>query len=550
MSFDSSEQTRPKGIRITELSRELGVKPKLVINCLPSIGVTEKKTHSSWISLAVADKIRNYFSLLAEEAKSAVKPATAKPGPETAVASQPAVMARAALRPVPSTPPGAVSAKPGFPEASVGASAASLSKTEPVVIRLPRRFTFHRGFVDFDFIFDCFNWSLTNAPVLFDLTSCESANFQALVLLIQYAWFLTMKGCQVTFRYGLSNSGPTKMLSKMGALDWHQVLTTDGKNFGNYRGQTLALRRRSDVQNAINIARRAIKEYKVGFPDYLSYIVSELLYNATEHGAKSSLVENCRVIVPSVFQFGRYPASERLSFFFSDLGVGIKAHLERAYQPFPTHQDAIVYALRPHVSGTFSGLRSPYVAKDNAGMGLTYSHLMLKRLKGDMHIVSYNGQAHLSPEDVTTHSLKHAWPGTFVLVDLNISEAPQVSLEDLLAEIRGKANEELSEAEKQDQANRYYVNIENYFGKWAEDKDAAIKFRDNRLMPAVLDGKKIDLDFRGVETVPHSFLNALLATPVQRLGVKAYQWIRVYNAPGSIHEIIRTIFEDNLPQLN
>ena len=93
------------------------------------------------------------------------------------------------------------------------------------------------------------------------------------------------------------------------------------------------------------------------------------------------------------------------------------------------------------------------------------------------------------------------------------------------------------------------MSIENYFGKWAEDKDAAISFRDRDLIPAIQEGKRIELDFRGVETVPHSFLNALLATPVQRLGIKAYQWIRIYNATGSIHEIIRTIFEANLPEL-
>jgi hypothetical protein len=253
--------------------------------------------------------------------------------------------------------------------------------------------------------------------------------------------------------------------------------------------------------------------------------------------------------MPSIFQFGRYPASERLAFFFSDLGVGIKTHLERAYPPFSTHQDAIIYALRPNVSGTFGQPPSPYAVKNNAGMGLTYSSLMLKRLKGDMYIVSHGGLAHISPEDVTTSNLNNPWPGTFVLVDLNISDAPKVSLEDLLGEIRGKAEAELTEIEKAEQASKFYVNILNYFGKWAEDKDAAITFRDRKLIPAVLQGKRIDLDFRGVETAPHSFLNALLASPIQRLGLKAYQRIRIYNAPGSIHEIIQSIFESSLPRL-
>ena len=254
---------------------------------------------------------------------------------------------------------------------------------------------------------------------------------------------------------------------------------------------------------------------------------------------RQTVIDKCQVTVPSVFQFG---------VFFSDLGIGIKAHLEKAYPVIPTHQDAIIYALRPKVSGTFRQ-QSAYGVRDNAGMGLTYSSLLLKRLKGDMYIVSHDGLAHVSPEDVTTRSLNHTWPSTFVLINLSISDAPQVSLEDLLSEIRVKAETELGDAEEKEQADKFYVNIQNYFGKWAEDKDAAISFRDRRLLPAILEGKRIELDFRGVETAPHSFLNALLATPVQRLGVKAYQWIHVHNAIGSIHEVVRTIFEDNLPEL-
>lgn len=420
---------------------------------------------------------------------------------------------------------------------------------DPVVLTLPQRFSFRRGYVDFSLVLDWFDWTLRGVPVQIDLTECESANFQALALLIQYAWILTKNGCQVTMKYGVGASRATKMLLNMGAQSWLQVLKTDGRHFGSRPGRTIALRRRADVQNAINIARRAIQGYTVGFPDYLSYIVSELLYNATEHGSNHSVIDNCQIVIPSIFQFGRYPASERLAFFFSDLGIGIKAHLERRYPPFSTHQDAIVYALRPNVSGTFRQQSSSYGANNNAGMGLTYSSLMLKRLKGDMYIVTNNGLAHISPEDVTTSNLNNPWPGTFVLVDLNISEAPNLSLEDLLGEVREKADSELTQAEKIDQADKYYVNVQKYFGKWAEDKDAAINFRDRRLIPAILEGKKIELDFRGVETAPHSFLNALLASPIQRLGLKAYQRIRVYNAAGLIHEIIQSMFESNLSRI-
>lgn len=419
------------------------------------------------------------------------------------------------------------------------------------ILKLPTSFTFNRqGYVDFDHVLKHFNWDIKGGSLVIDLTNCESANFQALTLLIQYAWYLTAGNCTVTFKYGTERSGPTKMLSKMDALDWRGILVGDGKDFGYRPGkQTYALRRRSDVQNVINNARSAINKYSVGFPDYLSYIVSELLYNATEHGHKAAIVDNCQVLVPSIFQFGFYPAFSRLSFIFSDIGIGIKAHLEQAYPPFPSHQEAISYALRPSVSGTFGRQTGIYGSNNNAGMGLTYSSLMLKRLKGDMYIVSHDAVVHVSPEDVTSHQLSHQWLGTFVLINLNLSAAPPLSLDQLLAEIRINAEKEVADASEQEQSTKYCVSVFNYFGKWAEDKDAAIVFRDRHLMPAIMAGKKIELDFQDVETAPHSFLNALLSTPVRHLGMKAYQWIRIYNAPGAIHEIIAAVLEDNLPKI-
>ena len=52
-------------IRINELARELEVKAKAVIDYLPDAGVTEKKTHSSSIDLAAAEKVRKHFQDLA-----------------------------------------------------------------------------------------------------------------------------------------------------------------------------------------------------------------------------------------------------------------------------------------------------------------------------------------------------------------------------------------------------------------------------------------------------------------------------------------------------
>ena len=51
----------PGQIRINELARELEIKAKVLIEYLPEIGVTEKKTHSSSLDHDQAEKVRRHF---------------------------------------------------------------------------------------------------------------------------------------------------------------------------------------------------------------------------------------------------------------------------------------------------------------------------------------------------------------------------------------------------------------------------------------------------------------------------------------------------------
>ena len=48
-------------IRINDLARELEVKSKAILDVLPEVGVTEKKTHSSSLEDHEADKVRAHF---------------------------------------------------------------------------------------------------------------------------------------------------------------------------------------------------------------------------------------------------------------------------------------------------------------------------------------------------------------------------------------------------------------------------------------------------------------------------------------------------------
>ena len=176
MNSDHPEKMKPDTIRINELCRELGVKAKSVIDYLPEVGITEKKTHSGSISTAAADKIRKHFKEMSDapqvaEAKRMKGGGTLEVGSSSDLflsEMTPAIAHRKS--PLLRSPNLAVSKAPTI--------------LESIILRMPRKFTFHRGFVDFDFVFSCFDWGLKDVSVLIDFTDCESANYQALALLI------------------------------------------------------------------------------------------------------------------------------------------------------------------------------------------------------------------------------------------------------------------------------------------------------------------------------------------------------------------------------
>src|SRR5271156_977320 len=60
-------------VRINDLARELEVKSKTILDTLPLVGVTEKKTHSSSVEEHEAEKVRVYIRSSAEGSSSAGK---------------------------------------------------------------------------------------------------------------------------------------------------------------------------------------------------------------------------------------------------------------------------------------------------------------------------------------------------------------------------------------------------------------------------------------------------------------------------------------------
>jgi hypothetical protein len=87
-----------------------------------------------------------------------------------------------------------------LPPVIAAATSSTLLQQSPqdggIALQLPGGFSFYTpGFVDFDHVIQHFDWDLRERSLTIDLSSCTKSNFQALALLIQYAWYLTLNGC-------------------------------------------------------------------------------------------------------------------------------------------------------------------------------------------------------------------------------------------------------------------------------------------------------------------------------------------------------------------
>src|SRR6266404_7904810 len=69
-------------VRINDLARELEVKSKAILDVLPEVGVTEKKTHSSSLEDFEADKVRGHFRASGESQSAAKSARSARPDPD------------------------------------------------------------------------------------------------------------------------------------------------------------------------------------------------------------------------------------------------------------------------------------------------------------------------------------------------------------------------------------------------------------------------------------------------------------------------------------
>jgi hypothetical protein len=323
------------------------------------------------------------------------------------------------------------------------------------------------------------------------------------------------------------------------------VMSDESEVFRGHQYKPLfAIRTSNDLKAGLARAEEYCQGFNVEYSNTLSYVLSELLFNTLEHGSSYFNTPKGDRRVPSILQFTWYETRHEVQFLIGDLGVGVKTHLEQAYPAFDSHEEALRKAIEPGVSGTF-GPSAPYGVKNNQGVGLYISSNVISRLLADMYIVSGSGVLHISPRDITSKTIQSSWPGTFVLVSLKVEPTAKFALDSVMQELRGRAADEIQRREAAQELGNFYLNISNYFGPNAEDKEMAARVRDKYILPNLEDGKVITIDFEGVKKAPHSVLGALLATPIERIGISAYKRLRFVNCRPEIRETIDFVMNQN-----
>ena len=149
----------------------------------------------------------------------------------------------------------------------LGAVKKQMYRERTITLKLPATFTFKvHGTIDFKPTVDFFDWSLKDRPVRVDFTECQSANYQALSLLVVYFWRLRQQGCRITTLLDEKEGSASAMWRRMGTPQLFHVSTDENTQFlGNEFKPLIAIRNTTDFKLAISTAEDFAKGFDVEF---------------------------------------------------------------------------------------------------------------------------------------------------------------------------------------------------------------------------------------------------------------------------------------------
>ncbi len=288
-------------------------------------------------------------------------------------------------------------------------------------------------------------------------------------------------------------------------------------------GRTIKLQRIRDIQEVERVARRIVDLMLPASEEdetrsTLLYVLVELMRNAVQH----SRDPKGGVVAAQLMKAGYagYPRAV-IQVAVADAGVGVLEALRASHPELESPSAALVFALRPHISGTFTKGRTG--SAYNAGMGLFFISEMTKLTQGRLLLASRgaalslrgheDGYAGAHIEEVAPTG--SGFPGTLVAFEIPLGEVHDHA--GLIEVIASKARER---APSRDLAPwmRFEKPPEGVSSfvvhPVAEDISGAAR------LAATIEGhlvrrEPVALDFRGMKVCTQSFLHALLFTGVR-----------------------------------
>ena len=160
-----------------------------------------------------------------------------------------------------------------------------INKAKAVTLLVPNRFSFKdHGVPEYEVYLSFFDWSLTDIPVKIDLTTCKSANYQAISSLVLYAWYLKNQGCTVSFIESDGETGASSIWRRLGARGAFPILFSETQRFrGDPHKPLFAVRDNTDFKKVIESAESYTEDFNIEYNRTFRYVLGELLYNTLEN---------------------------------------------------------------------------------------------------------------------------------------------------------------------------------------------------------------------------------------------------------------------------
>lgn len=87
------------------------------------------------------------------------------------------------------------------------------------------------------------------------------------------------------------------------------------------------------------------------------------------------------------------------------------------------------------------------------------------------------------------------------------------------------------------------IELAKEAGGFGENKDVARRLRIKQIMPALLDGEKVILDFTGMSAATQSFVHALIVEPMREFPESFFELVEFRGCSVAIQQVVKIVSE-------